>query len=118
MRILVDENIPRLTVTALLAMGHEVLDLRGTADQGMRDASVWETAQREQALLVTTGKGFGRRQTQPHYGVLVIRLRQPSLGGIHGRVMQAIAQFGPAEWRDRTVVMRDRAQTVYQVKPR
>ena len=30
MRILVDENIPKVTVHELQAMGHDVLDIRGT----------------------------------------------------------------------------------------
>lgn len=38
MRILVDENIPIMTVHALREMGHEVKDIRGTADEG---SSVW-----------------------------------------------------------------------------
>ena len=30
MKILVDENIPNITVHGLRAMGHDVLDIRGT----------------------------------------------------------------------------------------
>ena len=35
MRILVDENIPRITADALSALGHEVKDIRGTPAQGL-----------------------------------------------------------------------------------
>ena len=37
MKILADENIPMMTVRALREMGHEVLDIRGTVDEGAVD---------------------------------------------------------------------------------
>ncbi|MBL8232133.1 MAG: DUF5615 family PIN-like protein [Bryobacterales bacterium] len=46
MRILVDENIPRMTVDHLRELGHDVKDLRGTDDEGLADAGVWEVAVR------------------------------------------------------------------------
>ena len=58
MRILVDENIPRMTVQALIDLGHEVRDVRGTPDQAVPDEELWRIAQREQRLLITTDKGF------------------------------------------------------------
>jgi hypothetical protein len=44
MRILVDENIPNITVRELLAMAHDVLDIRGTERQGMFDDEFWPLA--------------------------------------------------------------------------
>ncbi|HVN80907.1 MAG TPA: DUF5615 family PIN-like protein [Terriglobia bacterium] len=44
MWILVDENITSITVVALKEMGHDVLDLRGTARQGLADSEVWAVA--------------------------------------------------------------------------
>ncbi len=35
MKIFVDENIPLMTVQALREMGHDVLDIRGTPNEGM-----------------------------------------------------------------------------------
>lgn len=40
MKILVDENIPRRSVSSLIAMGHDVHDLRGTPDEGADDQRV------------------------------------------------------------------------------
>jgi len=37
MQILVDENIPLMTVEQLHQLGHDVFDIRGTADQGISD---------------------------------------------------------------------------------
>jgi hypothetical protein len=33
-----------MTVEALRALGHDVLDIRGTADEGMTDENIWEKA--------------------------------------------------------------------------
>jgi uncharacterized protein (DUF433 family) len=56
MRILVDENIPRMTVTALVSLGHDVVDIRGTARQGLADPDLWALAVAESRILVTTDK--------------------------------------------------------------
>jgi len=85
MRILVDENIPNLTVDKLRAMGHDVLDIPGTVRQGMFDDELWPLAQTEQRMLVTTDKGFSEHRDEPHYGLLVVRLRQPNEQRIHAR---------------------------------
>lgn len=70
MRILVDENVPLMTVPALREDGHDVLDIRGTRLQGLADDQLWELAQRERRLLITTDKGFARRREEPHGGIL------------------------------------------------
>jgi predicted nuclease of predicted toxin-antitoxin system len=44
MRILVDENIPRMTVDRLRELGHDVKDIRGTGDKGLADADLWDLA--------------------------------------------------------------------------
>jgi len=44
MKILVDENIPATTVIKLREKGNDVLDIRGTEDQGMCDLDLWEKA--------------------------------------------------------------------------
>jgi hypothetical protein len=42
MKILVDENIPRITVERLPELGHDVRDVRRTPDQGVEDAELWK----------------------------------------------------------------------------
>ncbi len=112
MKIVVDENIPRRTVDALRAMKHEVIDLRQTDNKGADDAKLWEVAQQNGALIITTDKGFVRRQSAPHSGILVVRLRQPNRDRIHSRVMAAMAAFTENSWPGQTVVMRDRVRSV------
>lgn len=58
MNVCVDENMPLITVLELRKLGHDVLDIRGSSDQSMSDEALWEMAQREARLLITTDKGF------------------------------------------------------------
>ncbi len=115
MKILVDENIPLMTVRALREMGHHVLDIRDTAYKGIADDQLWEIAQQEQRLLVTTDKGFAQYRDVSHYGILIVRLRQPNRLEIHQRVMQAITQFTAKEWSGLLITMRDRVQSVWRM---
>ncbi len=76
MKILVDENIPNVTVTTLRSAGHDVLDVRGTPRQGIIDDDLWSVAQGEGRMLATTDKGFSEHRSERHHGVLIVRLRQ------------------------------------------
>lgn len=114
MRILVDENIPLVSVQALRIQGpHDVTDVRGTAESGCHDDQLWEKAQREGRVLVTTDKGFAEHRGDPHHGILIVRLRQPNEQRIHARIMQAFQQFQrESDWPGMLVVMRDHVQSV------
>jgi len=114
MRILVDENVPNITVHELQALGHNVLDIRGTERQGMFDDELWPFAQTEQRTLVTTDKGFSAHRDEQHYGLLIVRLRQPNEQRIHARIMAAFRQFTEREWPGLLVVMRDTVQSVHR----
>lgn len=107
MRILVDENIPRITVDRLRALGHDVKDIRGTGEQGLADSSLWEVALRERRLLITTDKGFTAYRAAIHSGILIVRLRQPNRMKIDQSVMLAIERFAESNWPGLIVVIRD-----------
>jgi len=107
MRVLVDENIPRMTVAALIALGHDVKDIRGTSIQGAADSDLWALAMVERRALVTTDKGFTEYRSVPHYGILVVRLRQPNRQKIHHSVMHVFERFSATEWPNLLVVVRD-----------
>lgn len=116
MKILVDENIPLITVEKLRELGHDVLDIRGTADEGMPDEVLWLKAQVESRLLITTGKGFSQNRNESHCGIIIVRLKQPKQTKIHQRVLQAINQFDESAWGGLLVVMRDVVQSVWRSK--
>lgn len=107
MNILVDENVPRMTASDLRELGHNVKDIRGTAERGLSDCGLWSLAQAENRMLVTTDKGFTEYRAVPHAGILVVRLRQPNRWKIHRAVMLAIGRFQELEWPGLLVVVRD-----------
>ena len=117
MKVVVDENIPKRTVEALRASGHVVSDMRGSVEQGSPDADLWNIVLIERALLITTDKGFTVHRDEAHFGILIIRLRQPNLVRIHARIMAAIARYGPEDWPNMMLVMRDRVQSLYRSRP-
>jgi predicted nuclease of predicted toxin-antitoxin system len=112
MKIFVDENIPSHTVEELRGLGHDVLDIRGTAGQGMDDDVLWARLLHERRLLITTDKGFAQQRQEAHPGMLIVRLRQPNEAKIHERVLRAMRQFPEANWPGLLVVMRDSIQSV------
>ncbi len=112
MDILVDENIPLMTVASLRELGHDVTDIRGTARQGLPDAELWTLALAEQRMLITTDKGFTEHRSAMHAGILVVRLRQPNRHKIHIAVMLAMVRFAKGQWPGLLVVMRDQTMSV------
>jgi predicted nuclease of predicted toxin-antitoxin system len=114
MRIFVDENIPLVTVKELILQGHEVIDIRGTNDQGITDEILWQKVQDQQCLLVTTDKGFTTHRDEIHYGLLIVCLKQPSRQKIHQRVLQALKRYAPEQWPGLMVVMRDGFQSSWK----
>lgn len=104
MKILVDENIPLMTVRTLQSASHDVRDIRGTNEQGLRDDLLWQTAQQGQRLLITTDKGFTQYREEPHYGILIGRLRQPNRKKLHERVMKVMAEYEAHQWQGLTIV--------------
>ena len=118
MKLLVDENIPLVTALALRESGHDVLDIRGTTDEGMHDDPLWRKSQSEGRMLITTDKGFARHRDEPHHGPLIVRLRQPNRIRIHQRIMLAVSQTPAEEWPELMVVMRDTAQSIWRARQR
>ena len=114
MKILVDENIPLMTVNELRLKGFDVIDIRRTPEKGMADEELWQRVQEEKCLLITTDKGFSIYRDEAHYGILIIRLKQPSRLKIHHRVMQAIMRYPEKEWPGLMVVMRDSVQSTWK----
>ena len=108
------KNIPLITVKELRKQGFDVIDIRGTDDQGITDEELWKKAQNQKCLLITTDKGFSNHRNEVHHGILIVRLKQPTRLKIHQRVMQAIKSYSEKEWSGRMVVMRDAVQSSWR----
>ncbi len=114
MKVFVDENIPLMTVSELRSEGVDVMDIRGTPSEGISDGELWKIVKREQRLLITTDKGFSNQRNEPHYGILIIRLKQPTRAKNHQRIIQAMHKYSETEWPGLMVVMRDTVQSTWQ----
>jgi uncharacterized protein with PIN domain len=118
MRVIVDENIPLMTVKELRFLGHDVMDIRGTDIEGIDDEELWNIVQKEKRLFITTDKGFVRNRHEKHYGILIVRLKQPNRLTIHNKVMKGISLFKEKEWHQMTVVMQDTFHSTWKRKGR
>jgi hypothetical protein len=78
----------------------------------LKDPDLWSAALADRRLLVTTDRGFTEFRTAAHFGVLIVRLRQPNRLKIHNAVMLAIERFGEQEWPGLLVVVRDSTLSV------
>jgi predicted nuclease of predicted toxin-antitoxin system len=107
MKILVDENIPLISVKQLRKLGHDVLDIRGTSQQGITDELLLKMACRQKRLLITTDRGFAFYRHTNHYGILIVALHQPNSVRINTRILEALKRFLPQQWKGLLVVMRD-----------
>jgi len=114
MDILVDENIPLASVEQLQEMGHNVLDIRGTADEGMSDELLWNKACQEKRLLITADRGFALYRDMKHYGLLIVALRRPNRLKINERVIEAVKLFSPEKWPGLLVVMHDKVMSTWR----
>jgi len=113
MEILVDENIPLVTVTQLREMGNNVIDIRNTPEEGLADETLWNKAIDEKRLLVTTDKGFARYRDRDHHGILIVLLHKPNRNRISERVIEAVRQFSADQWPGLLVVMRDNTMSTW-----
>ena len=116
MKILVDENIPAMTVRGLRDLGHEVKDIRGTGSEGLSDEDLWALCQIERRLLVTTDKGFTQNRNEAHAGLLIVRLKQPNRRRIHEKVMEMMRRTDEQDWPGLTVVVQDRFHRTWKSK--
>ncbi len=102
-----------MTVRALCDLGHDVRDIRCTEYKGSDDGVLWEIAQKEARLLVTTDMGFTQHREERHHGILIVRLKQQNRRKIHERVLKGMSQT--KGWAGLLVVVQERCQRVWQV---
>lgn len=75
LKFLIDEDMPRSTVTVLREQGFEALDVRDCGLRGKSDEDVFKFAQREGAIILTADLGFGNILHYPlgsHSGIVIV----------------------------------------------
>ena len=109
MQLLANENVPRLTVGALRAAGHDVLwartDLAGSSDQ-----EILSRAQAEGRILLTHDKDFGdlafHAGLPATCGIILLRLTKLAPDAIVNRTIQVIASR--SDWAGNLSVVDER----------
>lgn len=107
MRIKLDGNIPVVLASTLSRLGH---DVDTVIDEGLAaedDDTVWRGAQQATRLLVTQDLDFSDvRKFQPgtHFGILLVRLRDPSRSALIERVQGLFATESVEQWAGSFVV--------------
>jgi len=115
MRFFLDENFPKAAHGFLAKRGHEVIDIRGSTDEGAEDPHIFEMAQHSRAVFLTTDKDFFH--TVPHlyahhHGVVVITLRQPNRKGILNRLGWFLEHFPQHSLVGCVFLLKDRTYVV------
>jgi predicted nuclease of predicted toxin-antitoxin system len=84
LRLIADENIPRVAVDALRSAGHDVVSI-AEADAGLSDAEILVLASATDRVLVTFDRDFGelvyRAGRDASAGVVLCRFAQRSPDG-------------------------------------
>ena len=95
MKFLLDENFPKSAEKVLTELGHQVIDIRGTELQGIDDFRLFEIAQENEAVLLTTDRDFYHTvplRYSDHHGVIVIALKQPGREAILSKLRWILTQ--------------------------
>ena len=90
-KILADENIPNSTIQALRSLGYDVLSV-WEVKPGLSDDQVVQLSIKEQRIIVTFDKDFGRLAlTNPNIpGVLLLRIPPKDANYITRRILSAL----------------------------
>ena len=111
MKIKLDENMPATLTAILTAYGHDTDTVHEEGLTGSSDHDVWQEAQRAGRFLITQDLDFSDlRQFQPgsHYGILLVRLPNPSRQSLIEHVGSAFKTEAIETWQRCFVVLTDR----------
>ena len=93
MRLLADENIPRLIVEYICARGHNAIWI-GKVAPGIRDREVLSFATAQKRTLITFDTDFGelvfRLGVSAPFGIILFRLPPDSPSGIAQSIVSAL----------------------------
>jgi predicted nuclease of predicted toxin-antitoxin system len=101
MKIKLDENLPGALALLLKNLGHDTQTVNDEHLRGSEDSAIWDAVQNEQRFLITQDLGFSdaRRFTPgTHYGILLVRLRQPSRANLLDRVGEIFRSESVEQW--------------------
>lgn len=116
MKFFFDENFPKKVAGLLNENDHEVIDIRGTENEGITDKEIFKLAQKNKAIFLTTDKDFFHTipfNFTKHSGVVVIALDQPNSEKILEKIMWLLNNFDLSKLPNKTLLLRE---TTYFVR--
>ncbi len=111
MKFFLDENFPKSSENILKELGHEIVDIRGTSEEGMSDLNIFKLAQEKEAVFLTTDNDFFHTipfQFEQHHGVIIIALRQPSGKSINSKLKWFLENFEFQYIKSRVILLKDK----------
>jgi len=116
MKIKLDENIP---VTAKDTLANVSSDIHAVYEEGLSgadDGTLWDVCQQEQRFLITQDLDFSdTRRFSPgtHCGILLLRLKNPSVGEIKTLLMDLAENHQLEQWNGCVVVATRKKVRIY-----
>ncbi len=111
-----DENFPRSVISLFEKEGHTTIDIRSTEHEGLDDIKIFELAQKENAIFLTTDRDFFHtipRLFQKHHGIIVITLRQPNRKGITEKLFFVLNNFDLTKFKSKVLLLKDNSYSIY-----
>jgi predicted nuclease of predicted toxin-antitoxin system len=108
MRLKLDENMPRPLVETLRGAGHDVHTVADEHLLGEPD-DIWSAVVREERLLLTLDRDFGRLATESrgHPGAIVLRPRDANQAMIMTLALRALALATDIDMKNRVAIFDD-----------
>ncbi|GJQ57764.1 MAG: hypothetical protein D8M57_00800 [Candidatus Scalindua sp. AMX11] len=117
MRFFLDENFPKTVAKLLIENGHDVFDIRGTSNEGADDGDIFQIAQKEKAIFLTTDKDYFHtipHLFESHCGVIVITLRKPNRKNISDKLMWALNHVDLLNFTGKIILLRDSTYVTFE----
>ena len=115
MKFFLDENIPKTCGDHLKSLSHELVDIRGTKNEGLDDRSIFKLAQINSAIFLTTDKDFFHTIPylfEKHHGVIVISLSKPDRKSIKEKLLWILDNCDISNISDKVILLRDNSYLV------
>ncbi len=110
MKFFLDENFPKSVSAILQQYSHQVIDIRSTEYEGSDDITIFDLAQKNEAIFLTTDKDFFHTVPnlyKDHHGIIVITLRQPNRNSITKKLLFALNTFDLSTFKSKIVLLKD-----------
>ncbi|MGD8778362.1 MAG: DUF5615 family PIN-like protein [Ignavibacteria bacterium] len=115
MKFFLDENFPKSSIDLLVKSGNEIIDIRGTEHEGLDDASIFDLAQKNSAIFLTTDKDFFHTIPflfEKHFGVIVIALSKPNRNSINEKLIWFIENYDLSNFNSKVALLQDNSYTI------